>query len=46
LPTAPDAKSTSSKVMAKLRRSLSNLHVRGSASLGELIPRHVRSRIT
>ena len=46
LPTALVAKLTSSKVMAKLTRPLSNLHMRGSASLGELIPSHVRSRIT
>jgi hypothetical protein len=40
-----DAKSTSSKVMAKSMRPLSTLHVRGSASLGKSITRPVQSRI-
>jgi hypothetical protein len=34
------------KVMAKLARPLSSLHVRGSLSLGESIPRPTQSRIT
>ncbi len=34
------------KVMAKSTRPLSSLHVRGSASLGESIPRPAQSRIT
>jgi hypothetical protein len=46
LPTAPDVKSTSSRAMAKSARPLSSLHVRGFASLGELIPRPAQSRTT